>query len=69
MKIMFELDEHESDVTPMMVASALIDAVGASKTFPDNGLKEVLAYLSVYTRYAAERKNNSETTTITKRYR
>ena len=47
MKIGFELDDHEKVVTPMKVADALVDC-GA---FTNKDLKELIAYLSVYTRY------------------
>ena len=47
MIIFFELDEHESQVTPIKVADALI----SSDQFNREGLKEFIAYLSVFTRY------------------
>lgn len=50
------LDDNESKVTPIKVANALIEALEASKEFPENGLKEIVAYLSVYNRYAEDRK-------------
>lgn len=50
------LDDNESKVTPIKVANALIEALDASKEFPENGLKEIVAYLSVYNRYAEDRK-------------
>ena len=50
------LDDNESKVTPIKVANALIEALESSKEFPENGLKEIVAYLSVYNRYAEYRK-------------
>jgi len=47
MKIGFELEEHETSVTPLKVAEALIEC----ESFNSNELKELIAYLSVYTRY------------------
>lgn len=47
MKIGFELEPHESKVTPMKVADALID----SEQFGNQELKELSAYLSAFTRY------------------
>lgn len=46
MKIGFELEEHESKVTPIKIAEALIE-----DGFSHNELKEIVAYLSVYTKY------------------
>ena len=43
----FELDEHEDQVTPIKVADALI----SSDQFDREELKELIAYLSVFTRY------------------
>lgn len=50
MIISFELDEHESRVTPLKVADALI----SSDQFNREELKELIAYLSVFTRYNAD---------------
>lgn len=47
MKIGFELDEHEAVVTPIKVAEALIE----SGMFDYKDVKEIIAYLSIYTRY------------------
>lgn len=47
MKIGFELDEHEAKVTPIKVAEALIEC----DQFDHKDLKEIIAYLSVYTKY------------------
>ena len=47
MNIAFELDDNEKAVTPMKTADALIDWGG----FTNKDLKELIAYLSVYTRY------------------
>lgn len=47
MIVSFELDEHEDQVTPIKVADALI----SSDQFDREELKELIAYLSVFTRY------------------
>lgn len=47
MKIGFELDEHETKITPIKVADALIDC----GQFDHKDLKEIIAYLSVHTKY------------------
>lgn len=47
MIISFELDDHEDRVTPIMVADALI----SSDQFDREQIKELIAYLSVFTRY------------------
>ena len=47
MQIGFILDENEKRVTPMKTADALIN----SDQFDHQELKELIAYLSVYTRY------------------
>ena len=47
MEILFSLDDDEKKVTPMGVAAALIE----SEEFNRQELKELIAYLSVYTRY------------------
>lgn len=47
MIISFELEEHEKKVTPMNTAAAMIE----SEQFTRQQLKEIIAYLSVYTRY------------------
>lgn len=47
MKVMFALDDNETKVTPMKVADALIEDGG----FSNKDLKELIAYLSVYTKY------------------
>ena len=47
MQVGFILDDHESEVTPLKTAEAIIE----SKQFSHNQLKELIAYLSVYTRY------------------
>ena len=52
MKVMFILDDHEAKVTPMKVADALIE----EGRFSNKDLKEVIAYLSVYTKYHKEEK-------------
>lgn len=51
------LDDNESKVTPIKVANALIEALDACKEFPENGLKELVAYLSIHNRYSEERRN------------
>ena len=56
MYIGFVMDDNEGKMTPIKVANALIEALDASKEFPDNGLREIVAYLSVYNRYAEGRK-------------
>ena len=56
MEIAFILDDNENEVTPIKIANALIDATKQSKQFPEKGLKEIVAYLSVYTRYNGEGK-------------
>ena len=56
MQIGFMMDDNEGKMTPIKVANALIEALDASKEFPENGLKEIVAYLSVYNRYAEGRK-------------
>ena len=53
MKIGFELDEHEATVTPIKVAEALIEC----GQFEHKDLKELIAYLSVYTKYHKEGPN------------
>jgi inorganic pyrophosphatase len=50
------MDDNEGKITPIKVANALIEALDACKDFPENGLKEITAYLSVYNRYAEGRK-------------
>lgn len=57
MQIGFEMDELEGKMTPIKVANALIEALDTCKDFPENGLKEIVAYLAVYNRYSEERKN------------
>ena len=47
MKIFYTLEEHEKEVTPMKVADALIE----DGHFSNKDLKELIAYLSVYTKY------------------
>ena len=47
MNIAFELNELEESVTPIKVAEALINC----NQFDYRDLKELIAYLSVYTRY------------------
>lgn len=47
MIIGFELEEHEKKITPMNTAAAIIE----SEQFTRQQLKELIAYLSVYTRY------------------
>lgn len=47
MQICFMLDDHETAVTPIKVANALIEDGG----FTHKDLKEIIAYLSVYTKY------------------
>ena len=47
MKVMFILDDHESNVTPMKIAQALAE----DSDLDNKELKEIIAYLSVYTRY------------------
>lgn len=47
MQIGFILDDNEKSVTPMKVAEALID----QEEFTHKELKELIAYLSVYTKY------------------
>lgn len=49
MQIGFTLEDYETTVTPMKVAEALIE----DKTFDIKDLKEIIAYLSVYTKYHA----------------
>lgn len=56
MTIMFELADNEDKVTPMKIAEALVEAVGNLKDFPEDGLKEINAYLAVYNRFTAGRK-------------
>ena len=51
MRVAFELDEHEDKVTPIGAAYALIN----SDIFDEKDLKELIAYLSVYTRYNKEK--------------
>lgn len=50
MQIFFNLEDHENTVTPIKVANALIDC----GSFTHKELKEIIAYLSVYTRYHAD---------------
>lgn len=50
MKIGFELDEHEATVTPIKTAEALIEC----GIFSHKDLKELIAYLSVHTKYHPE---------------
>ena len=50
------LEEGFTEAQSMQVANALIEALESSKEFPENGLKEIVAYLSVYNRYAENRK-------------
>lgn len=57
MTIGFEMDEFEGKMTPIKVANALIEALDACKEFPENGLKELVAYLSIHNRYSEERRN------------
>lgn len=47
MIISFELEDREYKITPIKVAEALIN----SEQFHYDELKELIAYLSVYTRY------------------
>lgn len=47
MKIAFDLEVSEKKATPLKVAEALID----SELFSNKELKEIIAYLSVYTKY------------------
>ena len=47
MTIGFTLEDHENEVTPLKTAEALI----ACEQFSIKDLKELIAYLSVYTRY------------------
>lgn len=56
MTIMFELADNEDKVTPLKIAEALVEAVGNLKDFPEDGLKEINAYLAVYNRFTAGRK-------------
>lgn len=50
MQLFFQLEDHETKVTPMKTADALIN----SDQFSYKELKELIAYLSVYTRYHHE---------------
>lgn len=56
MTIMFELDMHETKLTPMKIAEALIEAVENCKELPEDTLKEINAYLAVHNRFSAGRK-------------
>lgn len=47
MEIGFILDDNEGDITPMRTAHALV----SSGQFTHRELKELIAYLSVYTKY------------------
>ena len=47
MKIAYELEEHESYITPLKIAEALVD----SGQLDHDEMKELIAYLSVFTRY------------------
>ena len=53
MIIGFELESHEKRITPMNTANALIE----SEQFTREQLKELIAYLSVYTRYNEDHDN------------
>lgn len=50
MEIKFHLEEHEKRVTPLKMAEALVE----QKEFTRDELKELIEYLSVYTRYHME---------------
>ena len=54
MIIGFELEEHEKKITPMNTAAAIIE----SEQFTREQLKELIAYLSVYTRYNEDHDNH-----------
>lgn len=56
MTLEFVFEEHEEKVTPIRVANALIETLLLCKDFPEDGLKEIIAYLSVYTRYNKKEK-------------
>lgn len=47
MQIGFMLEENEGEITPLKTVQALID----TGRFSHKELKEIIAYLSVYTRY------------------
>ena len=49
MQIGYTLEDYETKVTPMKIAEALIE----DKSLTIKDLKEVIAYLSVYTKYHA----------------
>lgn len=49
MQIGFTLEDHEAKVTPIKTAEALIEC----RQFDHKDLKEIIAYLSVYTKYHA----------------
>lgn len=51
MTIGFILEDNEKKVTPMKVATALVE----TEQFSRDELKELIAYLSVYTRYNQEK--------------
>ena len=50
MKITFILDDHEDKITPMKIAQALAEG---TPQLSNKDLKEIIAYLSVYTKYHA----------------
>ena len=47
MNIEFVLEDHEENITPLRTAEAIV----SSEFFSVKDLKEIIAYLSVYTRY------------------
>jgi hypothetical protein len=53
MQIYFTLDDNEKAITPLKVVEALID----QDIFNHKELKEIIAYLSVYTKYNADELN------------
>jgi magnesium-transporting ATPase (P-type) len=54
MKVAFILDDHESEVTPLKTVEAIIE----SNQFSHDEIKEIIAYLSVYTRYNPPHKHH-----------
>ena len=60
MQIGFTLEDHESKVTPIKVAEALIE----DGSFGHKDLKEIIAYLSVYTKYHPEHPYSKGRSTV-----
>lgn len=54
MELGFILNENETSITAIKTADALIEC----GHFDERGLKEIIAYLSVYTKYRAGDKIN-----------